>query len=54
MRRRDNVQNGIMAKCYFSETLDDPDPKKAERVMKAMLQMKKIDIQGLKQAYEQQ
>lgn len=34
--------------------VSDPDPKKAERVMKAMLQMKKIDIQGLKQAYEQQ
>jgi hypothetical protein len=32
--------------------LNDPDPKKAERVMKAMLQIKKIDIQGL--AYEQQ
>jgi predicted 3-demethylubiquinone-9 3-methyltransferase (glyoxalase superfamily) len=34
--------------------LNDPDPKKAERVMTAMLQMKKIDIKGLKQAYEQQ
>jgi predicted 3-demethylubiquinone-9 3-methyltransferase (glyoxalase superfamily) len=34
--------------------LNDPDPKKAERVMKAMLQMKKIDIKGLKRAYEQQ
>jgi hypothetical protein len=33
--------------------LNDPDPKQAERVMKAMLQMKKIDIKGLKQAYEQ-
>ena len=38
----------------LSEMLNDPDPKKAERVMKAMLQMKKIDIKGLKQAYEQQ
>jgi predicted 3-demethylubiquinone-9 3-methyltransferase (glyoxalase superfamily) len=38
----------------LSEMLSDPDPKKAERVMKAMLQMKKIDIKGLKQAYEQQ
>jgi hypothetical protein len=27
--------------------LNDPDPKKAERVMKAMLHMKKIDIKGL-------
>jgi len=38
----------------LSEILNDPDPKKADRVMKAMLQMKKIDIKGLKQAYEQQ
>jgi predicted 3-demethylubiquinone-9 3-methyltransferase (glyoxalase superfamily) len=38
----------------LSELLNDPDPKKAEKVMKAMLQMKKIDIKGLKQAYEQQ
>src|SRR6266496_1141524 len=36
----------------LGEMLSDPDPKKAERVMKAMLQMKKIDIKGLKQAYE--
>jgi predicted 3-demethylubiquinone-9 3-methyltransferase (glyoxalase superfamily) len=38
----------------LGDMLTDPDPKKAERVMKAMLQMKKIDIKGLKQAYEQQ
>jgi len=30
--------------------LSDPDPKKAERVMKAMLAMKKIDIAALQQA----
>jgi hypothetical protein len=33
--------------------LQDKDPKKSERVMKALLQMKKIDIRGLRQAYEQ-
>lgn len=33
--------------------LNDPDPKKSQRVMQAMLQMKKIDIEGLKKAYEQ-
>jgi predicted 3-demethylubiquinone-9 3-methyltransferase (glyoxalase superfamily) len=38
----------------LSEMVSDPDPKKADRVMKAMLQMKKIDIKALKQAYEQQ
>ena len=31
--------------------LQDKDPKKAQRVMQAMLQMKKIDIPGLKKAY---
>lgn len=35
------------------EMLNDPDPAKASRVMKAMMQMIKIDINGLKQAYDQ-
>ena len=35
------------------EMLKDKDPQKAKRVMQAMLQMKKIDIKTLKQAYEQ-
>jgi len=35
------------------EFLSDPDQKKADRVMQAMLQMKKIDIAGLKKAYSQ-
>lgn len=34
----------------LSELLHDPDPEKARRVMKAMLQMKKIDIETLKRA----
>jgi predicted 3-demethylubiquinone-9 3-methyltransferase (glyoxalase superfamily) len=33
------------------ELLGDPDPVKAGRVMQAMLQMTKIDIEKLKQAY---
>ena len=32
--------------------LQDKDPEKAQRVMQAMLKMSKIDIQGLKRAYE--
>ena len=32
--------------------LSDKDPAKAKRVMQAMLQMKKIDIKRLKQAYD--
>jgi predicted 3-demethylubiquinone-9 3-methyltransferase (glyoxalase superfamily) len=35
------------------EMLADPDTEKAKRVMHAMMQMKKIEIAGLKQAYEQ-
>ena len=36
------------------EMLNDPDPAKSQRVMEAMLQMKKIDIGGLQKAYAQQ
>jgi predicted 3-demethylubiquinone-9 3-methyltransferase (glyoxalase superfamily) len=36
----------------LGELLSDPDPVKSQRVMKAMLQMKKIDVAGLKRAYE--
>ena len=36
----------------LGELLQDKDPKKSERVMKAMLQMKKLDIDGLRRAYE--
>lgn len=35
----------------LGEMLQDEDTKKSERVMEAMLQMKKIEIHGLKQAY---
>jgi predicted 3-demethylubiquinone-9 3-methyltransferase (glyoxalase superfamily) len=38
----------------LGEMLSDPDPARSQRVMKAMLQMKKIEIEGLKKAYEQQ
>ena len=36
------------------EMLQDKDAAKSGRVMRAMLQMKKIDIKRLQQAYEQQ
>ena len=36
----------------LSELLGDRDPEKAGRVMQAMLGMKKIEIAGLKAAYE--
>jgi predicted 3-demethylubiquinone-9 3-methyltransferase (glyoxalase superfamily) len=35
----------------LGEMVSDPDPAKSQRVMEAMLQMKKIDIEGLKKAY---
>src|SRR5665647_566197 len=38
----------------LGELLNDPDHEKSQRVMEAMLQMEKIDIKTLKQAYEQQ
>jgi predicted 3-demethylubiquinone-9 3-methyltransferase (glyoxalase superfamily) len=37
----------------LGEMLSDPDPVRSQRVMKAMLQMKKIDIDRLKNAYRQ-
>jgi predicted 3-demethylubiquinone-9 3-methyltransferase (glyoxalase superfamily) len=35
----------------LGKLLHDKDPIKAERVMKAMLKMKKLDIKGLQKAY---
>ena len=34
------------------EMMADKDPKKADRVMSAMMEMKKLDIAGLKRAYK--
>jgi predicted 3-demethylubiquinone-9 3-methyltransferase (glyoxalase superfamily) len=36
----------------LGELLNDEDPEKAKRVMDAMLQMRKIEIEGLRRAYE--
>jgi predicted 3-demethylubiquinone-9 3-methyltransferase (glyoxalase superfamily) len=38
----------------LGEMLGDKDPVKSQRVMQAMLQMSKIDIAGLRRAYERQ
>jgi predicted 3-demethylubiquinone-9 3-methyltransferase (glyoxalase superfamily) len=40
--------------AVLGEMMQDKDTKKSERVMKALLQMKKLDIKTLKKAYEQQ
>jgi len=37
----------------LAEMLQDKDPEKSNRVMKALLQMKKLDIKRLKQAYKE-
>ena len=37
----------------LGEYLNDPDPQKSQRVMNTMLQMEKLDIKKLKQAYDQ-
>lgn len=37
----------------LGEMLSDPDPRKSQPVMAAMLKMKKLDIAALKQAYDQ-
>ena len=37
----------------LGKMLTDPDPAKANRVMKAMLGMQKIEIEALRQAYDQ-
>jgi predicted 3-demethylubiquinone-9 3-methyltransferase (glyoxalase superfamily) len=36
----------------LSEMLADADPERSQRVMRAMLQMGKIEIEGLRRAYE--
>jgi predicted 3-demethylubiquinone-9 3-methyltransferase (glyoxalase superfamily) len=37
----------------LGKMLQDKDAKKSQRVMKALLQMRKLDIKALKQAYEE-
>ena len=36
----------------LNEYLSDPDPERSQKVMQAMMQMNKLDIEKLKQAYE--
>jgi predicted 3-demethylubiquinone-9 3-methyltransferase (glyoxalase superfamily) len=36
----------------LGKLMGDPNPKKSARVMQAMLQMEKIDINKLQQAYD--
>jgi predicted 3-demethylubiquinone-9 3-methyltransferase (glyoxalase superfamily) len=43
----------LIIPTLLPKLLSDKDPKKTSRVMKAMLQMKKIDSKKLQQAYDQ-
>lgn len=38
--------------AVLGELMNDPDPEKSRRVMEAMLQMKKFEIEGLERAYK--
>jgi predicted 3-demethylubiquinone-9 3-methyltransferase (glyoxalase superfamily) len=38
--------------AILGELMSSKDPEKSGRVMKALLQMKKLDIEGLKRAYD--
>lgn len=43
-----------IAPTALSKMLNDADPKKSQRVMMAMLKMRKIDLAALQKAYDQQ
>ena len=46
-----NIEEGQVTPIVLMEMIGDPDPKKVQRVMEAMFQMKKIDIEKIEQAY---
>ena len=50
--RTSSASPGRSSRPSLPKLLSDPDPAKANRVMQAMLQMKKIDIAKLEQAYK--
>ena len=45
--------SGQIIPTALGQMLGDKDPQKAGRVMQAMMQMDKIEIEGLKRAHEQ-
>ena len=51
MKDRYGLSWQIIPKALMA-LLGDPDPGRSERAMKAMLEMKKIDIEGLQRAAE--
>ena len=53
LRDKYGVSWQIIPTALF-ELMQDKDPVKSQRVFKAMLQMTKIDIEGLKRAYSEE
>jgi len=48
-----NTESWQIVPTILGEMLQDKNAARSKRVMHAMLQMDRIDIAGLKQAYEQ-
>jgi predicted 3-demethylubiquinone-9 3-methyltransferase (glyoxalase superfamily) len=51
LKDRFGVSWQVIANAMY-EMLNDPDPARSERVMSAMLQMKKIDLDELRRVYD--
>ncbi len=49
--KTNSARRGKLFPRHLVELMSDKDPAKSQRVFKAMLQMTKIDIEGLKRAY---
>ena len=50
--RTGSASRGRSCRRQLCEYMSDPDPEKAGRTMQAMLQMKKLDIDGLRRAHD--
>lgn len=51
---KDKYGLSLIVPSAFFKMMQDKDPEKVNRVMQAMLQMKKMDIAGLERAYKNQ
>ena len=47
-----SFRQGVIVPTALAKMVSDPDPAKSQRVMKAMLEMIKIDLPTLKRAYD--
>jgi hypothetical protein len=51
-RQGRSLRRGVAWAARFGDLLSDPDPEKSQRVMKALLTMKKLDVGALQQAFD--